>query len=103
MMREVRRSGASRARSGLRAVGQSGYDESFAARPDLVVVDGGKGQLAAALGGMAASGAEVAVAALAKQREEVFVPGRAAPLALPADTRRRCCCSACATRLTALQ
>ena len=34
---------------------------------------------------VAASGIEVPVAALAKQREEVFVPGRPAPLALPPD------------------
>ena len=63
-----------------------GYDESFAARPDLVVVDGGKGQLSAALAGLKAVGvAGVSVVALAKQREEVFVPGQVAPLSLPAD------------------
>jgi excinuclease ABC subunit C len=63
-----------------------GYDESFAARPDLVIVDGGKGQLSAALDGLKAVGLrDVPVVSLAKQREEVFVPGRSAPLALPAD------------------
>jgi excinuclease ABC subunit C len=63
----------------------AGYDASFAARPDLIVVDGGRGQLGAAVAALRASGADVPVAALAKRQEEVFVPARSAPLALPAD------------------
>ena len=62
-----------------------GYDESFAARPALLVIDGGKGQLSAALEALQAAGADIAVIGLAKQREEVFVPGRSAPLELPPD------------------
>ncbi len=62
-----------------------GYDESFASRPNLIVIDGGKGQLAAALEALRESATEVAAIGLAKQREEVFVPGRSAPLSLPAD------------------
>jgi excinuclease ABC subunit C len=62
-----------------------GYDESFAALPDLVVVDGGKGQLSAAVSALEDSGADVDIVSLAKQREEVFVPGRRDPLPLPAD------------------
>jgi excinuclease ABC subunit C len=61
------------------------YDESFAALPDLVVVDGGKGQLSAAVSALRDAGADVDVVSLAKQREEVFVPGRREPLPLPAD------------------
>jgi excinuclease ABC subunit C len=61
------------------------YDESFARRPNLIVVDGGKGQLSAALSALRDNAADVAVIGLAKQREEVFVPGRAAPLSLPPD------------------
>jgi excinuclease ABC subunit C len=61
------------------------YDESFAALPDLVVVDGGKGQLSAAAAALRGAGADVGVVSLAKQREEVFVPGRRDPLPLPAD------------------
>ena len=61
------------------------YDPSFAALPNVVVIDGGKGQLAAALEALRGSAVEVAAIGLAKQREEVFVPGRSAPLALPAD------------------
>jgi excinuclease ABC subunit C len=53
------------------------YDESFSAVPNLVVIDGGKGQLSAALAAMQAYDLpRVAVIALAKRVEEVFVPGR---------------------------
>jgi len=62
-----------------------GYDESFAARPSLIVIDGGKGQLSAALEALRAHGVELPVIGLAKQREEVFVPGRSRPLALAPD------------------
>jgi excinuclease ABC subunit C len=58
-------------------------DESFSRLPNLLVVDGGKGQLAAARAAM--EGADlprVAVIALAKREEEVFVPGLSAPVAL---------------------
>jgi excinuclease ABC subunit C len=61
------------------------YDESFAALPDLVVVDGGKGQLSAALTALREAEMVVDIVSLAKQREEVFVPGRRDPLPLPAD------------------
>ena len=60
------------------------YDESFAATPNLVVIDGGKGQLSAALDAMQAYDLpRVAVIALAKRVEEVFLPGRAEPVVLP--------------------
>jgi excinuclease ABC subunit C len=53
------------------------YDEGFATAPNLVVIDGGKGQLSAALAAMQAYELpRVAVIALAKRIEEVFVPGR---------------------------
>jgi excinuclease ABC subunit C len=53
------------------------YDESFVATPNLVVIDGGKGQLSAALSAMQAYDLpRVAVIALAKREEEVFLPGR---------------------------
>ncbi len=59
------------------------YDESFAAMPNLVVVDGGKGQLSAALVAMREYRLpRVAVIALAKRIEEVFVPGRSQPIVL---------------------
>ncbi len=59
------------------------YDESFAAVPNLVVIDGGKGQLSAALAAMQAFDVpRVAAISLAKREEQVFVPGRAAPVVL---------------------
>jgi excinuclease ABC subunit C len=58
-------------------------DESFSRMPNLVVVDGGKGQLAAALAAMEELDLpRVAVIALAKREEEVFVPGFPVPIAL---------------------
>ncbi len=51
--------------------------------PDLIVIDGGKGQLGAALEATRALGQEkLPVAALAKREEEVFLPGAAEPLTL---------------------
>jgi excinuclease ABC subunit C len=59
------------------------YDESFATGPNLVVIDGGKGQLSAALAAMQAYDLpRVAVVSLAKRIEEVFVPGRPDPILL---------------------
>jgi len=59
------------------------YDESFSATPNLVVVDGGKGQLSAVLAAMQAYDLpRVAVISLAKRVEEVFVPDRSEPIVL---------------------
>jgi excinuclease ABC subunit C len=59
------------------------HDASFATAPNLVVIDGGKGQLSAALGAMQAFDLpRVAVIALAKRIEEVFVPGQPDPIVL---------------------
>jgi excinuclease ABC subunit C len=64
-------------------VARGDLDESFGATPNLVVVDGGKGQLAAALAAMDELDLpRVAVIALAKREEEVFVPGVAGPIVL---------------------
>ena len=58
-------------------------DESFSATPNLVVVDGGRGQLAAARAAMDEYDLpRVAIISLAKREEEVFVPGVARPIAL---------------------
>jgi excinuclease ABC subunit C len=61
----------------------SDRDASFGALPDLIVIDGGKGQLSAgmkALEPLIERG--VAVVSLAKRIEEVFVPGRSDPIML---------------------
>src|SRR5687767_1187215 len=52
--------------------------------PDLVIVDGGKGQLSAAMGAMAELGiTDVPLSGLAKRFEELHLPGQAAPVVLP--------------------
>jgi excinuclease ABC subunit C len=67
----------------MRDVADEEYDESFAATPNLVVVDGGKGQLSAVLAAMQAFDLpRVAVISLAKRAEEVFVPDRPEPIVL---------------------
>jgi excinuclease ABC subunit C len=63
------------------------YDPSFAALPNLVVIDGGKGQLAAGVRALSEFRARgVVVVSLAKRLEEVFVPGARLPLVLAHDT-----------------
>ncbi len=59
------------------------WDESFAAIPNLVVVDGGRGQLSAALKAMHEYELpRVAVVSLAKREEHVYVPGQRSPIVL---------------------
>jgi excinuclease ABC subunit C len=68
-------------------VGSTEWNESFAATPNLVVIDGGKGQLSAALAAMQELELpRVAVISLAKRVEEVFVPGRSEPILLPRES-----------------
>ncbi len=55
--------------------------------PDLILIDGGKGQLSAALKAIQDEGVEgVPLAALAKEEEELFVPGRSESIRLPMDS-----------------
>ena len=67
--------------------GGGGYDPSFEAIPDLVMVDGGKPQLGAAVAALGELGMQdaVSVVALAKQREELFVPWSSGPLPVGQD------------------
>jgi excinuclease ABC subunit C len=54
--------------------------------PDLVIVDGGKGQLGMAVRELRALGLhDLPVIGLAKQHEEIFVPGRGEPILIPHD------------------
>ncbi len=63
------------------------FDASFAALPALIVIDGGKGQLSSGLAELQDFRAlGTVVISLAKQLEEVFVPGRPAPLLLPHES-----------------
>jgi excinuclease ABC subunit C len=60
---------------------------SWAQIPDLIVVDGGKGQLNAALEVLAEQGLEgVPIIGLAKAREEIFTPAESEPVVLPRDS-----------------
>lgn len=70
-----------------------GHEEDFGGMPDLVLIDGGKGQLSSAAAAMRAAGREdIPLLSLAKERvrggekvfrERVFLPGRKNPLHLP--------------------
>jgi excinuclease ABC subunit C len=72
-----------------------GHDEDFGGKPDLVLVDGGKGQLFRARAAMEAAGAgNIPALALAKERvrggetkafERIYLPGRMNPLILSPD------------------
>lgn len=64
-------------------------DQAFAILPDLLLVDGGKGQLSRAVKVLEEFGLhqEVPVAALAKQNEELFLPGHAQPILLPRQSQ----------------
>lgn len=83
-MREVLLRRFLRAQEGLAG---GDYDPSFEAIPELVMVDGGKPQLGAAMAALAELGLQDAVSlvALAKQREELYVPWSATPLPVPQD------------------
>ena len=59
-------------------------DERFGSRPDLLILDGGKPQLTAALAQFDAMGVDIPVAGLAKRDEELFVPWQdSGPVVLP--------------------
>ncbi len=64
---------------------QSSEQGKFSYPPQLLLVDGGKGQLAVAIDAVRSAGLEgqIETAAIAKQLEEVFRPGRSEPLLLP--------------------
>jgi excinuclease ABC subunit C len=71
--------GGSAAADGTQAA-QSSWDNV----PDLVIVDGGKGQLGAALKVLEDLAlVAIPVVGLAKEREEIFLPGRSEPVLLP--------------------
>jgi excinuclease ABC subunit C len=64
-------------------------DASFTLLPDLLIVDGGKGQLGRAVAVLERFGllGKIPVAGLAKQNEELFVPGRPDPVILPRQSQ----------------
>ncbi len=76
------------AAQGLKETPGKRPDAAFALLPDLLIVDGGKGQLSRAQAVLERFGLseQIFLAALAKQQEELFFPGRAEALRLPRDS-----------------
>ena len=62
-------------------------DVKWADLPDLVIVDGGKGQLNAALQALDAIGMTVSICGLAKENEELFLPDRSESILLARDSQ----------------
>jgi excinuclease ABC subunit C len=61
--------------------------QSYVRLPDLIIVDGGKGQLSAACRELQRLGLhDLPIIGLAKEHEEIYRPGRALPLQLPLDS-----------------
>jgi excinuclease ABC subunit C len=77
-----------RRRFRLTKTGEEGTDEERRwAMPDLVIVDGGKGQVSAAKEVLDELGLhDLPLAGLAKEREELFLPRRSDPILLPATS-----------------
>ncbi|MBI4212758.1 MAG: excinuclease ABC subunit UvrC [Chloroflexi bacterium] len=61
-------------------------DEKWNVIPDLVVIDGGKGQLSTAVEVFRELELEIPLIGLAKEREEIFLPGRGDPFVLPRES-----------------
>ncbi len=82
MMQEVLRRRFQRA-----VIREATAEDTWSQLPDLIIIDGGKGQLNAALEVLAGYGLEeVPTVGLAKAREEVFKPGEPEALILPLDS-----------------
>jgi excinuclease ABC subunit C len=64
-------------------------DVSFCDHPDLILIDGGKGQLSAAKKVLDDFGLDIPIASLAKREEEIFVPGSPISLAVPSGSQAR--------------
>ncbi|CAN5743686.1 excinuclease ABC subunit UvrC [soil metagenome] len=61
--------------------------KSWRTLPDLVIVDGGKGQLNAAVAVLMELGVDVPITGLAKENEELFLPGQPRSILLPRDSQ----------------
>jgi excinuclease ABC subunit C len=55
--------------------------------PNLVLIDGGKGQLNSAIDSLSKLGLKIPCISIAKQREEIFVPSLTFPLAIPKTSK----------------
>ena len=97
LRRRFKRYGDERAASGLAVASAKGVglisevgkkrDSSFAMLPDLIMIDGGKGQLSAAVEVLQEFALDnIPIIGLAKQQEEIFRPGQSQSLRLPHDS-----------------
>lgn len=68
------------------AIQKKKKDVSFETAPDLIVIDGGKGQLSSACEVLHEKNLNIPIISLAKRLEEVFVPDRPLPMNLPANS-----------------
>ncbi len=87
MIQEVLRRRFKRA-AGARELNETtSQKDNWAINPDLILIDGGKGQLSAAVNAIEELGMHsVPVASIAKENEDVFMPGRAEPVDIPKDS-----------------
>jgi excinuclease ABC subunit C len=70
----------------LKDIGKK-HDASFAVLPDLIMIDGGKGQLSAAVAVLQEFGLDqIPVVSLAKQEEEIFRPNESQSIRLPRES-----------------
>lgn len=71
----------------LKDVTDRAEDVSFSSKPDLIIIDGGKGQLSSVMEVVAGCDTEgINFISLAKREEEVYLPGQSAPVILPRDS-----------------
>jgi excinuclease ABC subunit C len=74
-------------RSACPTISEGATAQSYVRLPDLIIVDGGKGQLSAACRELQRLGLyDLPIIGLAKEHEEIYRPGRALPLRLPLDS-----------------
>jgi excinuclease ABC subunit C len=64
-------------------------DPSLSSKPDLIVIDGGKGQLSAVMEVLEGCKLDIPVIGLAKREEEVFVPDQSDPIPFPRDAQAK--------------
>ena len=62
-------------------------DESFGAKPDLILIDGGKGQLSSVMEVLKSKNSEIQVISLAEKFEEVFLPNQSKPVMLERNSK----------------
>jgi len=84
MLREVLRR---RFKRSISKTSDTAASDTWAVLPDLILIDGGKGQLNAASAIMKEAGLrDVPIASLAKEDEEIFIPGRKEAIVLPGSS-----------------